>query len=416
MKAFEDLKESTKKDIIIDGLMRSKGVYLLVSKPKVGKSLFTLQLANSIANGKPFLGHEILKPPPVLYITTELSDNQLKDRCNLLGISFKKNTFFAIDRSDKQSINFRDIEYEVKEFAEEYNGKILILDMLKDISFDISYDINSYQDIAQKLMPQIRSYADKYNLTILFVHHLNKLGKTLGSTGFDAVVDGIIRLSKNCYDDSTIKMEIINKDFPDDEEYLHKDKNQVFSIAKDNALETQNPIVIGFVKYAIRENNFDFTISEIINKNQYLSVNKNIVATQGDEKKSYMVTTPKTKSSIRNIPIPKVLMEDMKVLYEVSKRHYGFNDDWYLFGDTDPITNGKLRHRKNKDCKLADVKQIRIHDFRHSCASLLINSGATINVVAKYLGHTKIDETLNTYSHLFKNQLNEIINIIDKLN
>ena len=165
MKTFEELKESTKKDIIIDGLMRSKGVYLLVSKPKVGKSLFALQLANSIANGKPFLGHEILKPSPVLYITTELSDSQLKDRCNLLGISFKKNTFFAIDRSDKQSINFRDIEYEIKEFAEEYNGKILILDMLKDIS----YDINSYQDIAQKLMPQIRSYADKYNLTILFV-------------------------------------------------------------------------------------------------------------------------------------------------------------------------------------------------------------------------------------------------------
>ena len=119
-----------------------------------------------------------------------------------------------------------------------------------------------------------------------------------------------------------------------------------------------------------------------------------------------MVTTPKTKSSIRNIPIPKVLMEEMKVLYEVSKRHYGFNDDWYLFGDTDPITNGKLRHIKNKDCKLAEVKQIIIYDFRHSCASLLINSGATINVVAKYLGHTKIDETLNTYSHLFKNQLN----------
>lgn len=85
MKAFEDLKESTKKDIIIDGLMRSKGVYLLVSKPNVGKSLFALQLANSIANGKPFLGHDILKSPPILYITTELSDSQLKDRRNLLG-------------------------------------------------------------------------------------------------------------------------------------------------------------------------------------------------------------------------------------------------------------------------------------------------------------------------------------------
>lgn len=174
MKAFEELKESTKKDIIIDKLMRSKGVYLLVSKPKVGKSLFVLQLANSIANGKSFLGHEILKPSPVLYITTELSDSQLKDRCNLLRISFEKNKFFIIDRDEKQSINFMDIEYQIKEFAEEFNGRILIIDMLKDIDFNIAHDINSYQDISQKLMPKIRSYADKYNLTILFVHHLNK--------------------------------------------------------------------------------------------------------------------------------------------------------------------------------------------------------------------------------------------------
>lgn len=137
----------------------------------------------------------------------------MKGRCNLLGISYKKNTFFAIDRPDKQSINFRDIEYEVKEFAEKLNGRILILDMLKDIDFNIFYDINSYQDISQKLMPQIRRYAYKYNLTILFVHHLDKLGKTLGTTGFDAVVDGIIRLSKNSFDDNTIKMKIINRDF-----------------------------------------------------------------------------------------------------------------------------------------------------------------------------------------------------------
>lgn len=60
MKAFEELKETTKKDIIIDGIMRSKGVYLLVSNPKVGKSMFALQLSNSSINGKPFLDHEIL--------------------------------------------------------------------------------------------------------------------------------------------------------------------------------------------------------------------------------------------------------------------------------------------------------------------------------------------------------------------
>ena len=58
-------------------------------------------------------------------------------------------------------------------------------------------------------------------------------------------------------------------------------------------------------------------------------------------------------------------------------RNSNLKNDWYLFGDTNPITNGKLGHRKNKDCKLAEVKQIKIHDFKHSYVSLLINSGAT---------------------------------------
>ncbi len=86
-----------------------------------------------------------------------------------------------------------------------------------------------------------------------------------------------------------------------------------------------------------------------------------------------------------------------------------------MFGDDNPITNGKIRRRKIRICKLSDVKQIIIHDFRHSCASLLINNGANITLVAKYLGHTKIDETLNTYSHMFKSKLNDIVSTINKL-
>ena len=81
----------------------------------------------------------------------------------------------------------------------------------------------------------------------------------------------------------------------------------------------------------------------------------------------------------------------------------------------DPIADTTFRNRKTLNAFNAGVKDIRIHDFRHSCASLLINSGANINMVAKYLGHTKIDETLNTYSHLFKNKMNDIVNIINNL-
>ena len=87
-----------------------------------------------------------------------------------------------------------------------------------------------------------------------------------------------------------------------------------------------------------------------------------------------------------------------------------------MFGNIDSLSATTLLDRKTKNAFMARVKNIRIHDFRHSCASLLIDSGANITLVAKYLGHTKIDETLNTYSHMYQNRLDTIVNIIELQN
>lgn len=82
----------------------------------------------------------------------------------------------------------------------------------------------------------------------------------------------------------------------------------------------------------------------------------------------------------------------------------------------DSIAGTTFRNRKTLNTFNVGVKDIRIHDFRHSCASLLIDSSANITLVAKYLGHTKIDETLNTYSHIYQNRLDTIVNIIENQN
>ena len=108
-------------------------------------------------------------------------------------------------------------------------------------------------------------------------------------------------------------------------------------------------------------------------------------------------------------------MDDIHELYLREKKQYGFSEKWYVFGDKEPLSAHILRHTKNKYTQLAGVKQIRIHDFRHSCASLLINSGANVVMVAKYLGHSKIDETLNTYAHVFQSKLDDIVNTINNL-
>ena len=62
------------------------------------------------------------------------------------------------------------------------------------------------------------------------------------------------------------------------------------------------------------------------------------------------------------------------------------------------------------------VKKIRIHDLRHSHASLLISLGTSPNLVAQRLGHEKIQTTLNTYSHLYPNQARNLAEQLDNLN
>lgn len=114
--------------------------------------------------------------------------------------------------------------------------------------------------------------------------------------------------------------------------------------------------------------------------------------------------------------MPNVLINDLlRLKQEDQELFIGFNDSFFVSRDNRPLVDSTIRERKNANCKKAGVNQIRIHDFRHSCASLLIHKGASINIVAKYLGHTKIEETLNTYFHLYTNDLSDITNLINEM-
>lgn len=145
-----------------------------------------------------------------------------------------------------------------------------------------------------------------------------------------------------------------------------------------------------------------------------LSVRKQISDCCGTVKK-FKFVVPKTQNSIRTLKMLKILTNSLKKAKLEAKQLNGFNENNFVAGDAFPISSNDLANRKNTNCEKAGVKQIRLHDFIRSCASLLINKGAYVQVVAKYLGHTKIEETLKTYAHLFISSLNEIVDVIDKL-
>jgi len=157
---------------------------------------------------------------------------------------------------------------------------------------------------------------------------------------------------------------------------------------------------------ALNWNDIDF-------ENKTVNINKNVsLKIKG---KKYLIIPPKTKGSIRKLPIPDILLNDLKKLFCEYKSYENFNMNWFIFGGIYPLADTTVQDKKNIDCKKANVKQIRVHDFRHSCASLLINNGASIALVAKFLGHSDISTTLNTYTHMFKNEFKDIVNCINNL-
>jgi integrase len=141
--------------------------------------------------------------------------------------------------------------------------------------------------------------------------------------------------------------------------------------------------------------------------NDTLSVNKTISQRLG------VITSPKTKSSVREVLMPLKVVNLLKEHYNKESSIKGFEDKWFIFGGFRPLAETTITRKKDHYCKLANVKRIKIHDFRHSHASLLINKGANPTIVAQRLGHSDIAMTLNTYSHMMPNSQKEVINLLD---
>lgn len=126
-------------------------------------------------------------------------------------------------------------------------------------------------------------------------------------------------------------------------------------------------------------------------------------------------TPPKNKSSVRDLQMPLPLIH---ILDEHKKRYEGaegFTEEWRICGGLSCLRDTTVDHRNRHYAKLAGLKTIRIHDFRHSHASLLANEGINIQEIARRLGHSKIEMTWNTYSHLYPREEERAVNILNKI-
>lgn len=140
-----------------------------------------------------------------------------------------------------------------------------------------------------------------------------------------------------------------------------------------------------------------------------LSVNKTVSTKIRMPSGAYLLTSPKTAGSIRTIPYSSKVGALLDELHDFWCRYDGFSDEWFVFGGPFNLPETTITKMKDKYAKAAGLKKIRIHDFRHSCASYYIHLGCSPTVLAKLLGHTSAKMTLDTYSHFYTSDLRELV-------
>lgn len=145
------------------------------------------------------------------------------------------------------------------------------------------------------------------------------------------------------------------------------------------------------------------TLTDINFTDETITINKTLAYVGGE----YVFQPPKTQKSNRTIEAPKFLLNEIRDyighIYAPYPEQRLFNRSRVWLGQAITYVCGRI-----------GLKPIRVHDLRHTHASLLINLGANPLMIAERLGHEDVKETMNTYGHLFESHQKEIIEKLER--
>lgn len=141
-------------------------------------------------------------------------------------------------------------------------------------------------------------------------------------------------------------------------------------------------------------------------KGKKVTVNRSLTRTKGG---GWTLEEPKTARSRRSIPLPSSVIADLKEhrnrqrekIIEAKQGKYNNQDFIFAAENGEPMHENHIYNRHFKPIlKKAGLRDIRLYDLRHSCATLLLSAGENPKVVSERLGHASIVLTLDTYSHV----------------
>jgi integrase len=129
----------------------------------------------------------------------------------------------------------------------------------------------------------------------------------------------------------------------------------------------------------------------------------------------YQTTKPKTMSSVRDVLIDSFTIEVLKNYKDYCSSYYSFSsEDLLLELNGEEIPNESLRRRFKRTILKSGLSNIRIHDLRHSHATMLFQSDISPLLISRRIGHKDIQTTLNIYTNVQNNDYEGLLNNIEQ--
>ncbi len=131
---------------------------------------------------------------------------------------------------------------------------------------------------------------------------------------------------------------------------------------------------------------------------------------------------PKSRNSRRTLGLPQFALAALKEhrkrqLEEKLRQGKKWRDHGFVFTSVigTPLDGDNVYKLFRQLLKENNLPDIRFHDLRHSCASLLLVQGISPRVIMETLGHSQISLTMDTYSHVMPVLMKEAANAMDEI-
>lgn len=144
----------------------------------------------------------------------------------------------------------------------------------------------------------------------------------------------------------------------------------------------------------------------MIRRTVYRMKNEKYDAKLNTAKTIVCITTPKTHSSIRNIPLPSFLLRELL-------KYQKHDSTFLLTGTTHCMEPRSIQKKYKKLLKCCGLRYLNFHSLRHSFATIGIQKGFDYKTLSEILGHASVNTTLSIYVHSSMERKRECIGLLE---